>query len=304
MSLYPQPLIVRPQIFASLPERFRHKRRSAWADTNRPGDPIDCFLEGPCFDQDGHLYVTDVPFGRIFRISPEGKWSLIAEYDGCPCGVKIRADGKLLLTDNRRGLMLLDPASGTVSTLIDTFRTEGFKGLNDLTFAANGDLYFTDQGQTGLQDASGRVFRLTAAGVLELLLANIPSPNGLVLNLSETQLYVAVTRANAVWRLPLTADGGVTKVGTWLQLSGGLAGPDGLALDLEGGLLVAHPGIGVWRFDRQGRPTHYVEPPLGTFTTNIAFGGTMNRTLYITESERGDILRAELPIAGQSIRHD
>jgi len=305
MPLFPPPQIIRPEVFASVPDRFRRRRRSIWSDTNRSGALIDSFLEGPCFNKDGHLYVADVAFGRIFRISPEGEWSLIAEYDGCPAGIKIRADGKLVVTDNKQGLMLIDPASGAVSALIDNFRTEGLKGLNDLTFASNGDIYFTDQGQTGLQDPSGRVLRLSASGRLELLLANIPSPNGLVLDLSETQLYVAVTRANAVWRLPLTADGGVTKVGTWLQLSGALAGPDGLALDLEGGLIVAHPGIGVWRFDRLGRPTHLIEPlgiePLvSSFTTNVAFGGPMHRQVYITDSERGDILCAELPVAGRS----
>jgi gluconolactonase len=302
MSLHPQPLIIQPEVFASLPERFRVKRRSAWSDTNLLGASIDSFFEGPCFDDDGYLYITDIPFGRIFRISPEKEWELVAEYDGWPCGVKIRADGKLVITDNRLGLVLLDPATGSVSTLVETFRTEGLKGINDLTFASNGDIYFTDQGQTGLQDPSGRVFRLTASGTLELLLANIPSPNGLVFNLSETQLYVAVTRANAVWRLPLTADGGVTKVGTWLQLSGGLAGPDGLALDVEGGLIVAHPGIGVWRFDHLGRPTHCIDGSAGRFTTNIAFGGRANSSIYITDSERGEILRAELPVAGRSTR--
>ncbi len=33
---------------------------------------------------------------------------------------------------------------------------ESLKGVNDLFFAANGDLYFTDMGQTGLQDATGK----------------------------------------------------------------------------------------------------------------------------------------------------
>ncbi len=70
----------------------------------------------------------------------------------------------------------------------------------NLFFAANGDLYFTDQGQTGLHDPTGRVYRLRGDGRLDLLIATVPSPNGLVTNLAENQLYVAVTRANAVWR--------------------------------------------------------------------------------------------------------
>jgi gluconolactonase len=34
---------------------------------------------------------------------------------------------------------------------------------------------------------------------------------------------------------------------------------------------------------------------------NIAFGGDDMRTLYITESMSGDILRARLPVAGKKL---
>ena len=124
----------------------------------------------------------------------------------------------------------------------------------------------------------------------------IPSPNGIVLDLHERVVYVAVTRGNAVWRIPLMIDGGVSKVGLAIQLSGGLGGPDGMALDAEGGLVVAHIGLGVWRFDRLGRPTHFIEPPVGQFVTNIAFKG---KQLYMTESETGHILVADMPFAGK-----
>jgi gluconolactonase len=50
--------------------------------------------------------------------------------------------------------MLVDPSSGAMKTIVTKYNLEGFKGCNDLTFASNGDLYFTDQGQTGHQDAS------------------------------------------------------------------------------------------------------------------------------------------------------
>ncbi len=93
-------------------------------------------------------------------------------------------------------------------------------------------------------------------------------------------------------------DGGVSKVGTWIQLSGGFAGPDGLAVDVEGGVVVAHLGIGIWRFDRRGRPTHLAELPEDNYGTNVAFGGPDGRSLFITESATGCILRCEMPVAG------
>ena len=296
MNLFAPPAVIRAEIFSRMPDELRRPKRSQWGDFNKAGQPVDCFLEGPSFDADGHLVVTDVPHGRIFKISPSGSWTLVAEYDGWPNGLKFHADGRAFITDYKRGIMTLDMASGKVTPLIETIRSESFKGVNDLHFAANGDLYFTDQGQTGLHDPTGRVYRYTAAGQLTCLVNTIPSPNGIVLDLHERVVYVGVTRGNAVWRIPLMIDGGVSKVGLAIQLSGGLGGPDGLALDAEGGIVVAHIGLGVWRFDRLGRPTHFIEPPIGQFVTNMAFKG---KQLYMTESETGHILVADMPYPGK-----
>ena len=297
--MYPLSAGIACTVFSRVPDKYRRMVKTAWADANRGGDPVDCFLEGPSFDRAGNLYVVDIPFGRIFRIDPRGEWDLAVQYDGWPNGLKIHRDGRIFIADYKRGIMLLDPASGKVTPLLETVRSEGFKGVNDLVFGNNGDLYFTDQGQTGLHDPTGRVYRYTAAGRLELLVSTVPSPNGLVLNRRETQLYVGVTRGNAVWRLPLFGDGGVSKVGLFIQLSGGLAGPDGMALDAEDGLVVAQPGMTVWRFDRVGRPTHHVEPQGECFVTNVAFGGPGGTSLFMTDSGRGLILKAEMPVAGK-----
>src|SRR3546814_6709308 len=64
-------------------------------------------------------------------------------------------------------------------------------------------MYFTDQGLTGLHDPTGRVLRLRADGRLDCLVDTVPSPNGIVLDREEAHLFVAVTRANQVWRIPL-----------------------------------------------------------------------------------------------------
>ena len=299
MSLYPPAKEIEARVFTRMPDELRKNVPTVWADYNKPGQMVDCFLEGPSFDAAGNLYVTDIPHGRIFRISPAGAWSLVAEYDGWPNGLKFHRDGRAFITDYKRGLMALDVRSGRVTPIVETIRSEGFKGVNDLHFAATGDLYFTDQGQTGLHDPTGRVYRLGTDGRLTCLIDTVPSPNGIVLDLHERVVYVGVTRGNAVWRLPLMPDGQVSKCGLFIQLSGGLGGPDGLALDAEGGLIVTHIGMGVWRFDRLGRPTHHIEPIGGRFVTNVAFGGPDGRSLFMTESESGTILVAELPVRGK-----
>jgi len=237
--------------------------------------------------------------GRIFRISPAGGWALAAEYDGEPNGLKIHRDGRIFVADYRNGLLRLDPGSGRVVSVLPRRNSERFKGLNDLTFASNGDLYFTDQGQTGLHDPTGRVYRLSPDGKLDCLIANVPSPNGLALNFAENLLYVAVTRGNCVWRMPLMQDGSVSKVGLFFQFFGS-SGPDGLALDQEDNLVVAHASLGsAFLLSRRGEPLYRIRSCRGATVTNAAFGGTDRRELYLTESETGTILVARMPVPGR-----
>jgi gluconolactonase len=199
-------------------------------------------------------------------------------------------------------ILTLDPERGTVTPFLETAGSEGFKGVNDLTFAANGDLYFTDQGQTGLQDATGRVYRLRTSGELTCLVGTVPSPNGIVIDTGMTSLYVAVTRAQQIWRVPLGASGIVAKVGVFAQLHGGMGGPDGIALDAEGCLIVAHTGFGsIWRLSPVAEPLLRVTSSAGFSTTNVAYGGPESRTLYITESQTGSILQAKMPAPGQTL---
>ncbi len=301
MSWFAPPEPIDTTVYARLPDRFRRPRRSAWADANKGGAELHSFLEGPAFAADGSLYVTDIPYGRIFKIDTAGEWALVAEYDGWPNGLAIEADGQLLVADYRKGLVRVDPSSGAVVPVLETVRSEGFKGLNDLTIAANGDLYFTDQGQTGMQDPTGRVYRLTVDGRLERLLDTCPSPNGIALNAAGTHLYVALTRACQVWRVPVSRDAVVGKANVFAQLPGGVSGPDGLALDRDDGVAVADPGHGcVWLLDRFGVPRSRVLSCAGRTITNVTFGGPDGRRLVATDAETGQILTALLPLGEQT----
>ena len=293
--------LIKAEVFTSMPKKFRNRQRTGWSDPNRQGAEVECFLEGPAFDRAGNLYIVDTPFGRIFRISAKGEWDLVVQYDGWPNGMKFHKDGRLFIADYKKGLLVLDVKTAKIETLLETAYSEGFKGLNDLHFASNGDLYFTDQGQTGIADPTGRVFRLRANGELRRLCDNVPSPNGITLATTEKHCYVGVTRSQSVWRLPLMADGSVSKTGVAIQLSGGVGGPDGIDMDAKNGIVVCQLGVGIWRFDSNMLPTHLVhsENPNHHHLANIAFGGPDRKTMYITDSLSGDVLTAHMPVAGK-----
>ena len=75
-----------------------------------------------------------------------------------------------------------------------------------------------------------------------------------------------------------------------------------MCLDDDGNLYVTHVGLGIiWVFSPQGIPLYRINSCRGTKMTNMAFGGPDNKSLFITESDSGTILRAELPHAGRAM---
>lgn len=299
--MYPPPQEIETSVFAAVPDELRHTgARPAWYD-ERPHAATHSFLEGPSFDREGNLYCVDMPYGRIFRISPQGVFSVAAKYDGEPNGLRIHRDGRIFIADRRYGLMVMEPG-GAPCQLLDASVVSKFRGLNDLMFASNGDLYFTDQGETGLHDPAGSLYCLRRDGRLDQVLSGLPGPNGLALNADDSTLYLNMSRTNTIWSVPLHKDGRVHRVGIFIYLSGSTGGPDGLAPDSEGGLAVAHSGLGtVWIFSKLGEPQYRLRSCAGTRTTNLAYGGPDMKTLFITESHTGNILQARVPVAGRPL---
>ena len=108
-------------------------------------------------------------------------------------------------------------------------------------------------------------------------LAALPAP-------TQDRVTALLLIGDAVAKVP-----GV-KAGIAIQLSGGI-GPDGIAQDSMGRLLVAHLQIGVWHFDLKNRPIALYELPEDTMTTNLV---VRENVLYVTDSVRGRILTSPI----------
>ena len=104
-------------------------------------------------------------------------------------------------------------------------------------------------------------------------------------------------------------DGSVSKVGQFFA-SYGPSGPDGLAVDVDGRLVLANPGLGVaWVLNRRAEPEHVIRSPVdshaggvGASLTNVAFGGPGRSTLFCTESVSGSLLSFDLDVPGTLVR--
>ncbi len=282
-------------VFA-LPDALRHKGEpSAWAKMTRPGMAMHSFLEAAFFDADRNLWLADVPYGRVFRISPAGEWTVAHQIDGEPHAMRIAPDGRHIAVDYRHGLIEL--TAGGFTTLANGLPGQSFLGLSDMCYGPDGTLWFTDSGRTSLSDPRGRVWCLPPGGKLRLVLDCVPYSSGICLSPDGAWVYVAATRANQVWRLssrlPAT---GQPMVGTFLQLSGGL-GPDGLASNADGLIAVAQAQAGrAHVFDPLGDPLAEIRLPEGLWTTSVAFHPDHPNRLYIVDAQTGTVFTADIPL--------
>jgi gluconolactonase len=288
-------------VLATLPAEMRRDDRPCrWSREVLGVDHVGSFFEGPCVDDAGGVYLSDLAHGRILYLNRNAEFTTVVDYGGHPNGLALHADGRLFVADYSLGLLTVDIATGVRQQVVDGYRFEPFRGLSDLVFSGDGTLYFSDQGQSDLRRPTGRVFAWSPSGGLRLLMDGIPSPNGVALSPGGGILYLAVTRANCVYRIPLLADGSPGKVGIYLHLSGG-HGPDGLAVGADGSLAVAHYGLGVAHvFDPLGRLVVSIRSPTGNGITNVAFG-TDAQTLLATEAHTGSVLSARAPIRGLAL---
>ena len=123
------------------------------------------------------------------------------------------------------------------------------------------------------------------SGRLDCLIDTGISPNGLVLDPTETVLFVAMTRDNAVWRMPFMKDGSVSKVGRFCSTFGA-SGPDGMTMDKAGPAVrracLARPCLRV-RAERRTDRAHQILR--GPSCTNVAIGGR-NATVSTSRSRR------------------
>jgi gluconolactonase len=296
----PPPKEIHAKIFSILPIAFRTEGMSEHGKNQKRGKALDSFLEGPVVVNDT-LYLADIPYGRIFAVDLSSKqWTMLLQYDGEPNGLAWHEQRQeLVIADFKEGILAFNPTTKKLSTVMSRFNGERLKGPNDLVVDKRGSILFTDQGMSGLQDPIGRVYLLFMDGRADVLLRNGPSPNGLVLNESQDSLFVAMTRDNSVWLLPLYPDGSVQRTGRFSSYFG-VGGPDGMATDAEGNVFVAHSTLGsVFVHRKDGTPfARIMTTAVGRGSTNLTWGGKDRQTMYIVESESGTVMIVQWHCSG------
>ena len=107
-------------------------------------------------------------------------------------------DGKLYVATRHRGILVYDPQTKELKTLVYTYRNQLFKGPNDLDFDAEGNLFFTDPWGTGpgpnLTDQTGAVYQYARDGMLRKVMDSGLFPNGIAVSPDNTLWQQSPTR--------------------------------------------------------------------------------------------------------------
>jgi gluconolactonase len=270
------------------------------------------YCEGVVFDYEGNGYLSEGD--RIVQFGLDGSQKTFA-VTGAPNGHKILEDGSHLVCDASQHAVLHLSASGKpLRHAAKECQGEPLRGPNDLTLdTPHGGFFFTDPGGSSDEKPIGTVHYVDGQGTCHLVDKELAFPNGIVLTPDGRTLYVAESKKNRVLVYKIVRPGvvGPRQVLADLPAKEEASGqidnqPDGMCLDAQGNLYVAHYGMKqVQVLDPSGKLIHRY--PGGNLTTsNVAFGGPKRDQLFVTgglgaEGGGGGLFRLDLGVVGQVV---
>jgi len=290
-----------------VPQQNRLMSGSASSRAERVTDVVAFHGEGPYWDDErGRLLLVDMLEGAVVELGADLRPER-HEYGGIAAVVRRRASGGFVLAVEHGFRMLgedLEPEAEAVAVLDDPAIR-----MNEGGCDPQGRLYVGTMAYDTTPGA-GVLYRLDPDRSVHTVLTEVTISNGLQWSADGATAFYNDTPTDRISRFAFDAVAGAFgERGTVATIEEGAGHPDGMAIDVEGGLWVAlWGGSAVRRYDQDGRLTAVVDLPCRNVTA-CTFGGADRRTLYITtsrdglpdgevEAEAGSVFAVEPGVAG------
>lgn len=261
-----------------------------------------CFLEAPRVAGE-YIWFTDLLLGGVYRLSPDGTVDHFLKDRHHIGGLAVNHDGRIVC-GGPGGLVWLDPATGSSGTIIDSIDGAPLTGVNDFIADGKGGLYFgtLSKGADYSQEPQlTRLFHIDAERRVRKLNEGLKFSNGIGLSPDGKRLYHNESLLG-VFVYDVLPDGTLANKALFNARDDG----DGLAVDAEGGVWIAHFNTAeLARYhpsgdlDRSWLLPHKV-------VSSVCFGGPDWRDMYVTTA--GDhgiesLFSGELPPREAALFH-
>lgn len=235
------------------------------------------FTEGPAYGPDQRLYFSDIPNKRIHVWSQEDEPQVFLAPSGRSNGLMFDAKGRLIICQGGERKVSRMEKDGSLTVLADDYEGKLLNSPNDLWVHPNGAIYFTDprygKRDTMEMEVEGVYLIHLDSGTIQRVLDELVRPNGIIGTADAKHLYIADPVAQKTYKFPLKADGTLGPALWSIE-----RGSDGMTLDEHGNLYITDGNIAI--FSPDGKLLSEIELP--EKPSNVTFGGSDNKTLFVT----------------------
>ena len=281
---------------------------------------------------DGRVWASDQA-SACAEVLPDGTLRRVGKAGGAPNGINMDRQGRIIIANFFDGpVQRLDVVTGQVEVLCSQVEGVQLTSSNYPLVDSKGRIWctnstFASPWELALDGrADGFVFRIETDGTARKLADGIQFANGIALDAEETHLYVCQTTGCNVIRYAIAADGSLgpaqpygPKLGASIPAGTNADAPpspdflrtlgltDGCGMDAEGNLWVTLVTASkIVAITPAGEVVTMLEDPTGALMnhpTNVSWGGTDMRDLYIGSIATDYILKMRSPVPGMRLVH-
>lgn len=224
--------------------------------------------------RDGSVWLCNWGAGEVLSVAVDGRAEVMARVAPrtLPFSIDWMPDGRLLVVDGPRQMLLRQGASGELDLVAD-LSGQGEGPFNELVVDGSGNAY--------VNGGPGSVVLVRPDGTSRQVADGLRWPNGMALLDGDRTLVVADSHTNQLLAFDVADDGTLSGRRVWAELE---HAPDGICADADGAIWVATvPGQACIRVREGGEVLGTVPVDRGCFACML--GGDDGRTLFIAAAQ-------------------
>ncbi|MDG2111346.1 MAG: SMP-30/gluconolactonase/LRE family protein [Actinomycetota bacterium] len=259
-------------------------------------------VEGPRTDDENNLYFTDAMGGGVFKRRPSGDIETLVPDRKMVGGLALHRDGGFVMS----GPNVRHWGADEARTVLER---DGVASFNDLHTDQQGRVYVgvirSSLDDLKAEKTLGECYRINLDGSVDELYGGIEISNGIGFSPDGSRIYHVDSTSKGIITHDIDEDGAVSNRGHIGRASFERGIPDGMCVDTDGNLWVAHVGgRRVVQLSPDGDELGEIAVPAKA-VTSVAFGGPDMADMYIVtannledETRGGTIFRCRPGVRG------